>query len=311
MSHAVGAALAPGAPAQGERSAINRTMDRADLDDPVGQAVNHRLDSLVAELSYRGLPASSWYGWLDPVRDHTGWEQANRGLDYQPLPGAADDSRYPWFLYWEIAWLVRHNDFRPGQRLLDLGGSSSLFSCYLASLGLEVVTVDLNADLVSNGDRTAAAMGWNLCNLRADLRELDGSKLGGAFDHVTSVCVFEHLPISGRLEVTRQIGELLRPGGSFSITFDYANPSLLARIGSPADVERQFVAPTDLRVRGNREFLDNGKRYLLHPFHHPRAEAEGWKQVCLDHEQFDPAQTGEVGSDHAYTFGALFQERAG
>src|SRR5204863_372039 len=76
------------------------------------------------------------------------YELANRGLDYEPLAGAADDARFPWFLYWEIAWLVLHNDYRPGQRLLDLGGCSSLFSCYMASKGLDVVAVDLKEELV-------------------------------------------------------------------------------------------------------------------------------------------------------------------
>lgn len=121
--------------------------------------------------------------------------------------------------------------------------------------------------------------------------------------------MFEHLPWSGRIEVSKRIGELLVESGSFSITFDYLNPSRLARIGSPADVERQFVSPAGLRVRGNREFHDNGLRYLLHPFHHPCAQAEGWQRLAIEREQFEPARAGEVSSDAEYTFGALFQER--
>jgi hypothetical protein len=259
-------------------------MDRADLDEQRAREVCADLDALAIELRERGLRVSSWYGGLEPPYGDPGWERANRGLRYSPLPGAANDDRFPWFLYWEIAWLVTHNRFRPGERLLDLGGCSSLFSCYMASKGLEVVSVDLNRELVANGDELAAATGWRLRNLRMDMRDLSQAELGGPFDHVTSVCVFEHIPLSGRLDVGGRIRDLLVDRGSFSITFDYLNPSPGARIGSPADVEEQFVTPSGLRVRGNRDFHDNGLRYLLHPSHDVPAEAE-------------------------YTFGALFQER--
>ncbi len=258
---------------------LNKTMDRADLDAPRAREICAELDALVVGLRESGLEPSNWYGGVEGYGD-PGWERVNRGLRYEPLPGAADDERYPWFLYWEIAWLDMHNDFRAGQRLLDLGGSSSLFSCYMAARGLDVVTVDLNEELVAHGEALAAETGWSLRNVCMDMRDLDEAKLGGHFDHITSVCVFEHIPLAGRIDVTRRIERLLEDGGSFSITFDYLNPSPLARIGSPADVQEQFVAPSGLRVRGNGEFHDTGQRYLLHP--------------------------GEHGE---YTFGALFQER--
>src|SRR6266480_1867801 len=127
-------------------------MDRADLEDPRARDVCAELDALIGELGERGLRLSNWYGGLEFPADLVGYERANRGLDYEPLAGAADDARFPWFLYWEIAWLTVNNDLRAGERLLDLGGSSSLFSAYMASKGLEVVAVELNAEIVRNGD---------------------------------------------------------------------------------------------------------------------------------------------------------------
>lgn len=286
--------------------AINRTMDRADLDAPAAREICDSLDALVRELGERGLRASNWYGALEWPEGGSSWERANRGPAYEPLPGAADDSSFPWFLYWEIAWVALHDDFRPGDRVLDLGGSSSLFSFWLASRGLDVVTVDLQEALVANADEVAAATGWRLRNRRMDIRDMD---LSERFDHVTSVCVFEHVPISDRVDITAHIRELLVERGSLSLTFDYANPSRLARIDSPADVEEQFVAPSGLRVRGNRPFEDNGLRYLLHPFHHPLAREEGWQDLAVERGQFGPAQVDETSRGNQYTFGALFLER--
>jgi 2-polyprenyl-3-methyl-5-hydroxy-6-metoxy-1,4-benzoquinol methylase len=291
-------------------------MDRDDLEHPAARRVADQLNRLIVDLADRGLRASSWYGTLhEPASEPPiGWEPANRGYDYEPLPGAADDAYYPWFLYWEIAWLVMNADFLPGQRVLDLGGSSSLFSYYLAERGLDVVTLDHDAELVSNADRVSREMSWALHNRLVDLREFDrvlDVPEPGRFDHVTSVCVFEHLPVSGRLDVSSRVGELLTETGAFSMTFDYANPSRLARIGSPDAVREQFVDASGLAVRGNPGFHDNGRRYLLHPFHHPRAESEGWKDLCIERGQFEPADRGRQLDVNEYTFGALFLRRTG
>ena len=168
------------------------------------------------------------------------------------------------------------------------------------------MTVDLQELLVENADAVAAATQWSLRNVVMDMRALD---LEGRFDHVTSVCVFEHVPWSDRLEVTAHIGDLLVDGGTFALTFDYANPSRLAQIASPDDVREQFVEPSGLSPRGNRDFFDNGLRYLLHPFHHPRAREEGWIDRCLAGGLFEPADAGTMSAQNEYTFGALFLDR--
>jgi hypothetical protein len=285
---------------------INKTMDRDDLESPQARAVVAELDALINELWERGLGVSSWYGALELPDDPKSMQRINRGYGYRPLEGAADDNLFPWFLYWEIAWLTINNDYRPGQRLLDLGGCSSLFTCYVAAKGLEVTAIDLKQELVENGEALAAATGWRMRNLRMDMRELD---LSERFDHVTSVCVFEHLPVSGRIEANARVLDVLEPAGTFSITFDYLNPSRLARINSPADVEEQFVRPTGLRVRGNPVFHDNGRRYLLHPAHHPGASEE-WRRRAVEAGQFSAEEASRISDDNEYTFGSLFMQRA-
>jgi hypothetical protein len=258
---------------------INKTMSRDDLASPQARRIVRELDELVRRLEAMGLPPSTWYGELETGSRHRSWERINRGPDYEPLTEAADDDRYPWFLYWEIAWLTLHNEYRAGQRLLDLGGAGSLFACYVASLGVEVTAIDLNEELVKQGSLIAERTGWPLSNLAIDMQE---PHVSGPFDHATSVCVFEHLPLSGRVQVSRGVPELLVPGGSFSVTFDYLNPAPTAMISSPAAVHAQFARASGLGLRGNQRFHDTGERYLLHP----------------------------GGPDSGrYTFGALFMEK--
>lgn len=270
---------------------INKTMSRADLERADARPIVRQLDGLVRDLAEMGLHPTTWYGELDADLDPGSWERANRGTDYEPIRGVADDARYPWFLYWEIAWLVLNNDFRAGQRLLDLGGSGSLFSCFLASRGVEVTAIDSNAEVVERGNLIAARTGWPLRNLAMDMRR---PQLDERFDHATSVCVFEHLPIVGRVKASRELSRLLTPEGTFTLTFDYVNPSPTAMISSPAAVHAQFVSASGLTVRGNQQFHDTGERYLLHPAFHPDAATRGWGR--------------RPEGDGRYTFGALFME---
>lgn len=286
---------------------INKTMDRTDLDTPDARRITDELNALIRLLDARGLATSSWYGTLDMSPALRALEQVNRGFGYEPLPDAADDARYPWFLYWEIAWVAMHAGFEAGQSVLDLGGSSSLFSFYLASKGLRVTTVDLQASLVENADRVAQAMGWAMENRVMDMRALSFDR---QFDHVTSICVLEHLKPEDRKAAVAQVRDVLRPGGRFSITFDYRNPARSMRIASPQDVEEQFITPSGLRVRGNRVFDDSGPNFLFQPFYsEPPLRFWKYKVVSVLKRDFPAWEFLRANRSNDYTFGALFLEK--
>src|SRR5207245_10884126 len=161
---------------------INKTMDRSDLLTDEAKPIIEALNNLVEKLYSHGIFVASWYGNLPDgpglskdkikrfvkrllgreVDDRLQVGVENRGPDYQPVPGCADDGRIPWYWYWKIFWIMtRGPRLRPGMRLLDAGGASSLLSCYLASLGYEVHSIEINKTLVSNAKRIAKALGWN------------------------------------------------------------------------------------------------------------------------------------------------------
>jgi 2-polyprenyl-3-methyl-5-hydroxy-6-metoxy-1,4-benzoquinol methylase len=282
---------------------INKTMAREDLTSQQALIIIKELNELIIKLRAKGVKISTWYGSFD--LDDEPLEPINRGYGYTPLDNAVDDRSFPWFLYWEIIWIVLNNQFQAGQHLLDLGGSSSLFSYYMASKGLHVTTVDLQQHLVDNGNLSAEIMDWNLRNYAMDMRELD---FDFEFDHITSVCVFEHIPMFDRVEINKKIKAILKPGGHFSITFDYRNPSRLARINTAQDVQEQFIIPSGLAIRGNSKFHDDPKNYLLTPFFFKKLLFK-YKLSCIRDKHFLFRDFFKTKDENDYTFGSLFLKK--
>lgn len=273
-------------------------MDRTDLETAEAKVVVAELNHLIRQLYARGLHMTSWYGTL-PTREKLrfakeallwaagklsgrnrprprwGVGMPNRGPDYEPLPGSADDGRIPWYLYWEIFWVMtRGPRLQPGTRLLDAGGTSSLFSCYLASLGYDVHSVDINRKLVANADRIARCMGWKMFSYTMDMRKLEFAD--GYFDHAYSISVFEHLDYDLKQTALCEIARCLKPGGILSVTFDYRSPAVPIwgfgpdsdarnQIRNAEDIRRNFLSTGRFELVGNQEFHDDGKSYLVHP----------------------------------------------
>lgn len=277
-------------------------MEPGDLESDRAATIIAELNDLVRDLTNKQQKISSWCGKLGKTDP---FDRINRGYDYRPLENAADDANFPWFLYWEIVWVTLNAAFQRGQKVLDLGGSSSLFSFYLASKGLDVITVDLQNDLVSNANDVARYAGWRLKNYLMDMTRLD---FGEQFDHVTSICVYEHIPLYERVQINKRIETLLVPGGKFSITFDFRNPSRRASISTPRDVYEQFVDPSGLTLRGNCQFVDTNRSYLLHPFYSPEVPLK-YKLFQIARGHFKPWEIFISKAANDYTFGALFQEK--
>lgn len=282
-------------------------MDYLDLETKEAKKIVRQLNELITTLSQNNLSISSWYGTLleDEIKQRygtLGWIRykifgeipkldivglENRGKEYKPLPGANSDDRIPWYLYWEIVWVVLNGpNIRPGMKILDGGGTSSLFTSYLAYLGLEVHSIDLDKRLVSNGNRIAQKMEWKMYSYSMNMKSL--SFEDETFDHAYSICVFEHLNYATKLAALGELARILKPKGILSITFDYKNPapclcgegydeSKINQLSSIGDIKRNFLSSGKFELIGN-EFVDNGLSYLVHPY-------------------FD---------DHPYTFGAIF-----
>jgi len=273
---------------------INKTMDRCDLLTNEAKPIIQSINEIIAELYSKKLYMTSWIGSLPTkielntsliknlVKTILGLSEsregvgvASRGPNYVPLPNSVDDAKIPWYLYWEIFWVLKNGpQVKSEMRLLDAGGASSLFSCYLASLGADVHSIDISKTLVSNGKKIAAVMGWKMFSYAMNMTELEFED--EYFDHAYSICVFEHLDYQARKSALSEIARCLKPNGILSITFDYRNPAPFIagygpdtskgnRISTKEDVQYNFLSTKHFELLGNQEFFDNGKSYLVNP----------------------------------------------
>lgn len=110
---------------------INKSMDFDDLPTDEARDVTDELNGLIRKLRAKNLKISSWYGAFDLSGNPESSERINRGYGYKGLNGAADDRNFPWFLYWEIVWVFLNTGFKPGQRVLDLGGYRCFHTTWL------------------------------------------------------------------------------------------------------------------------------------------------------------------------------------
>ncbi len=165
---------------------------------------------------------------------------------------------------WENTWVLRHAQLAPKQRVLDVGGASTIFSFYLASLGCDVTVVDndwANCGTLYNAMYIAKQMGWRLTALDRDV-QYPLPFPDGTFNRVFSICVLEHLPSSLRQFVMKEIGRVLKPGGIAGFTTDYdeTRPVLMTdkglRFAYKAKLERDVIRPSGLSLYGTAHWVD-------------------------------------------------------
>lgn len=183
-----------------------------------------------------------------PKRRELGWR-----------PSTQRDVESDWFLHWcgalrvgarphrklwEFAWLLQNlhamGHLAPGRRAIGFGCGREPLPSYFASLGMEVLATDLDAEAVEGlgwAETGQHAVGREQC-FRPDLADRAAfdrlvsfepvdmtaipARLHGGFDIAWSVCCFEHLgSIDAGLAFVRESAKLLRPGGVTIHTTEY------------------------------------------------------------------------------------------
>lgn len=124
---------------------------------------------------------------------------------------------------------------------IDLGSGQGRNALYLASLGLDVLAVDLSDVGLRTAKRLAEERGFTLRTQAADLREFDVEP--ASLDLVSSI--FVHLPAPLRASLHQRIQTWLRPGGVFVLEA-FAPDQITRGTGGPNDPDRYAPLETYL-----------------------------------------------------------------
>jgi ubiquinone/menaquinone biosynthesis C-methylase UbiE len=225
---------------------INKTfMEReADLADARTHAQAAALEELRAKLQVSGLKNTTAAGSFK-AKDSLLEKEHNK--------------------LWENAWILTHAMPQSGDIVLDLGGASTLFSFYVASLGCPTHVLDYDwgqHGLIYNARYVARRMGWNMRLYNRDLsRPLPFQN--DSFNRVYCICVLEHLPSDVRRKTMSEIKRVLKPGGFAAMTFDYDagrnDPRLDKglRYGFKDRLFSDILEPAGMEIVGNQTFIDN------------------------------------------------------
>lgn len=284
---------------------INKTMDLKDLETEEAKKVIEELVTLNRQYETKGCKISSWFGECEPTSYSKKLSLFNRGYDYKPiLKDDKLDFKYPNFLLWETYWVYSNLNIKKGDRVLDIGGSCSLFSFYLASKGAKVVAIDLNPKIVEEANRIAKIMGVDYVAVCSDAEEylLNTNE---KFDYITSICVFEHIEINKRKRIVKNLDKALNKDGTIAFTFDYKNPSRFVRINNEDDIKAHFLCNEKLYMVENQDFYDNNINYLVSLFYR-KPMLLRWKIRSILHKEFPVKEFFKTRDYNDFTFGAIF-----
>lgn len=236
-----------------EASTLNKTLDFADLTDPLIRPTAVSIRHWVWRwlLAGRRLGVNGHVKRRAYIRKHKLWEYA-RGL---ALTGASAPLR---------------DDGRT-MRILDVGGAMTAPIFYLASLGDSVVCLDIDEPMTRETNDLARRAGLDVDARTTNLADEDptAADLGapGGFDRVYCFCVIEHILPPGQARVAERMAGLLTQGGQMCLTFDFGEH---APTEAPLYTLEHVHAISDaigLPRMGNDEFHDDGTRFALNKKH--------------------------------------------
>lgn len=218
--------------------ALNKTISRADLQQPEVRAAANALRKFALSLYWQRTPFS-----VNGVLKRR-W-------------------RIRWNKLWEYSRGLAYGDFQSGQRVLDFGGGATIPLFYLARLGCEVLSLDIDEKLTHHTNAAAVKHRWKLSGTTLDLTQTEAPTEWGSFDRVMSFCVLEHIPKQQQRLAIERLSSLLKPGGIFEFTFDFGENAPVDGAIRSLDEVRELIAASGLTPIGNQDLHDTGERFAL------------------------------------------------
>ncbi len=142
------------------------------------------------------------------------------GWDRERVLRLPDEPGSPYWHGQRVAFeaLLRTVDFRPGQRLLDVGANTCWASAAFARRGLDVVALDIARHELQGLDTAQWWMDRDGTHFERVLGVMfDLPLASGSLDHVFCCEVLHHNSLRTLVRTLREAHRVLRPGGTLSV----------------------------------------------------------------------------------------------
>jgi len=197
---------------------INKLADLQDMHQLARKPILKRLADLRATLGETGL------GFSDHLQKH-------------------------WLRMWEYSSAIMESRVDVRMRVLDAGGTGTVFSYYLAAEGCRVTTVDIDRKKVDDAVALSKHLGLDMIHRLESITEL--SDKDASYDRVFCISVIEHINAENQPRAVTELARVLKPGGILSITFDYGTYAADSPFVSPEEVDERIIEPSGLTVLGD------------------------------------------------------------
>lgn len=174
----------------------------------------------------------------------------------------SDHLQKHWLRMWEYSSAIIESKVDSRMRVLDAGGTGTVFSFYLAAEGCQVTTVDIDDKKIKDAIAMSEYLGLKMNHRLESITEL--SDEDETYDRVFCICVIEHINIDQQEVAIRQLSRVLKRGGILCITFDYGEFAADYPFLSPDDVQERLVKPSGLMTLNN-EFEEYSEDVGTHP----------------------------------------------
>lgn len=191
-----------------------------------------------------------------------------------------------WF---EYAYALLYSGHRHRGSVLDVGSAKSVFPYFLAAIGYNVTTIDME-DCAYRQEKSTK---FNVKSLFGDLRDFQ-PELEGRFDLITNLSVIEH--VDEDTKAVLNLAKYLKPGGVMVISTDFYKEYIEYPDANRTIVcDRPEGSHPNSRVYTEDAFLDR----IIKPL-----EKVGLKRLGLtDYQNVDIKDPKALSVRGLYTFG--------
>jgi len=209
---------------------INKSLEDIDLEELDIKPIVQYMKKIISEMEEEGLKVTTRGRFFNPKKVET---------LHPPR-------------CWEYSRQIEFSGVKSCNIILDCGGSSTPLVFYLADLGCQVYTIELNKELVDNTNEVAEKKGW--LNLQAEVMDMTAMRYAdNMFDVVFSTSVLEHMPKEKMKDAMREMARVLNSGGVLALTFDYGKPVNASHhpLSSLDEIREILIKPSGLEIFGN------------------------------------------------------------